>query len=202
MKNLTEVLSCYNATIYKLQHDHCFDKAFNCDKEGRHSCYKNKLNDFLFNFSTKTAKLHRYRTNIIENNDHIIAFFSLAHDALIIDGSDVDFREHLEQCTQEEEAAFREEYCKQTTFPAIKIEHLAVDKDFQSQKIGKCILDYIIGELIDNENAYGCQYITVDALNNPDTNKFYVNNGFEYVSNKDFHNVTRKMYYPLFKWFE
>ncbi len=201
MKDLAEVLSHFNAEIYKLEHDHRLDKVFNCDKEGRHSCNKNKLNYFLFNLSTKSTKLHRCRTNIIENDDHIIAFFSLAHDALIIDASDIDFREHLERCTQEEETAFREEYCKQTSFPAIKIEYLAVDKDFQSQKIGRCILDYIIGELIDNENAYGCQYITVDALNNPDTNKFYMSYGFEYVSNKDFSNVTRKMYYPLFKWF-
>ena len=37
MENLAEVLSRYDATIYKLQYDHCFDKAFNCDKEGRHS---------------------------------------------------------------------------------------------------------------------------------------------------------------------
>lgn len=201
MKNLTDVLSCFNAVIYRLQHDHCLDKSFDCDKEGRHSFNQNKLNEFLFNFSTKTTKLHRYRTNIIENDDQIIAFFSLAHDSLIIDGSDVDFREHLEQCTQTEEAAFREEYCKQTSFPAIKIEHLAVDKDFQSQEIGRCILDYIIGELIDNDNAYGCQYITVDALNNPDTNKFYMNYGFQYVTNRDSHKETRKMYYSLFEWF-
>ena len=201
MENLAEVLTYFNAKIYRVKHDHCFDKVFNCDKEGRQSYNTNKLNDFLFNHSTKLTKYHKCRTNIIENDDSIIAFFSLAHDALTIDASDVDFREHLDKYTQEEEVVFREEYCKQTSFPALKIEHLAVDKGFQSQKIGKCILDYIIGELISNENAYGCQYIIVDALNNSDTNKFYMNYGFEYVSNKDISNATRRMYYSLIELF-
>ena len=201
MENLAEVLNHYDATIYQLNHDHSFEKSFDCNKQGRSSCDKNKLNEFLFNFSTKTAKLHRYRTNIIENADQIIAFFSLAHDALIIDGSDVDFQEHLANCTKKESDAFREEYCRQTSFPAIKIEHLAVDKDFQSKEIGRCIIDYIIGEILENDNGYGCQYLTVDALNNSDTNKFYLNYGFQYVTQKDSYKETRKMYFSLIELF-
>lgn len=201
MKNLEEVLDKFDATIYKLNHDHCIEKNFDCNKEGRCSYNKNKLNDFLFNSSTRTARLHRYRTNIIENKDRIIAYFSLAHDALIIDGTDVDFREHLAECTKEESDAFREEYCKQNSFPAIKIEHLAVDKDFQSQEIGKCILDYIIGEILENDNGYGCQYLTVDALNNSDTNKFYMKYGFQYLGLNDSHEETRRMYYSLIDFF-
>ena len=59
------------------------------------------------------------------------------------------------------------------------------------------ILKYIIGEIIENDNGYGCQYLTVDALNNSDTNKFYSKFGFQNVTNEDHCAPFRRMYYPL-----
>ena len=40
----------------------------------------------------------------------------------------------------------------------------------------------------------GCQFITVDSLNNPRTNKFYLRNGFINQTNNDIPDLTRRMY--------
>lgn len=126
----------------------------------------------------------------------------MAHDLLILDPSnDMEFLDEIRQSISQEDSSFVEELCKQKEFPAIKIEHLAVHKDFQSQQIGKCLISTIIGEIISNKNWYGCQYLTVDSLNNSDTNKFYENNGFSYVSNRDMNKPTRKMYQTLINLF-
>lgn len=45
--------------------------------------------------------------------------------------------------------------------------------------------------------AAGCQFITVDSLNNPRTNKFYMSNGFQLQTNSDAHLPTRRMYLPV-----
>jgi len=197
MATLYEIMDSLDAHIYTLHSDQEIQKPFDCNKEGKTSYNKNKLNDFLFKYSATTAKFRRYRINIIENENKIIAYFSLAHDSLIVDATDSDFKDYLESYTSEESREFREEYCKEQSFPAIKIEHLAVDKEYQSRGIGECILKYIIGEIIENDNGYGCQYLTVDALNNSDTNKFYSKFGFQNVTNEDHCAPFRRMYYPL-----
>lgn len=46
-------------------------------------------------------------------------------------------------------------------------------------------------------NISGCQFITVDSLNNPRTNKFYLKYGFINQTNTDINKTTRRMYFPL-----
>lgn len=43
----------------------------------------------------------------------------------------------------------------------------------------------------------GCQFITVDSLNNSRTNKFYSSHNFSNLSNSDFSCDTRRMYLLL-----
>lgn len=81
----------------------------------------------------------------------------------------------------------------QTSFPAVNIGHLGVRKDMQSKKIGEKILDFILHTFI-SYDVSGCQFITVDSLNNPRTNKFYCNYGFFYQTNTDMYKPTRRMY--------
>lgn len=85
---------------------------------------------------------------------------------------------------------------KQSSFPAINIGHLAVLKEKQGKNIGKNIIDFIISTFIDY-NISGCQFITVDSLNNPRTNKFYLKYGFINQTNTDINKTTRRMYFPL-----
>lgn len=84
----------------------------------------------------------------------------------------------------------------QTSYPAINIGHLGVKEDFQSKGIGQKIIDFVIYTFC-NYNMSGCQFITVDSLNNKRTNKFYSRNYFYNQTNSDCTSATRRMYKPL-----
>jgi hypothetical protein len=48
-----------------------------------------------------------------------------------------------------------------------------------------------------SNNKTGCQFITVDALNNRDTLRFYEKNGFSFVTLTDYNKPSRQMYKNL-----
>lgn len=199
--SVEELLASPKIVTYSLTSNHLFDKRFDCDNALRDSCGKHKLNDFLFEYGRIAVKYRHCRINVIENETDIIAYYSLAHDSLHIDSKDEDFYNELHGYIDSERVEFVEKYCSSLVFPAIKIEHMAVNRKYQSLKLGTYLLDVIIGELLENEHWYGCQYITVDALNNKDTVKFYTRNKFQFVSLADHTQATRRMYRPLFEYF-
>lgn len=84
----------------------------------------------------------------------------------------------------------------QTSFPAINIAHLAVAKNYQDKGVGTNILSYIIDTFIDYDLA-GCQIVTVDSLNTPRVNSFYMRNGFRNFTDSDATAKTRRMYLLL-----
>ena len=82
---------------------------------------------------------------------------------------------------------------RQSSFPAINIGHLGTSVDFQDIGIGMYIIEFVAGTFSQYRQA-GCQFITVDALNNPRTVSFYLNNQFNFQTNHDFYSATRRMY--------
>lgn len=195
------LLKSLNVTVQTLTLDYNFSKCFDCNNPNRASNGTHKLNEFLIKYGKIATKYRHCRIKTIESTDEIIAYYSLSNDSLCVNFSDDEFYDELRRVIKGEEVGFVDKYCSQNIFPAIKIEHLAVNKTYQSRKIGTWLLQVIIGEVISNENWYGCQYITVDALNNKDTTKFYLQNDFTYVSSADSQQPTRKMYRPLFEYF-
>jgi tRNA(Met) C34 N-acetyltransferase TmcA len=81
-------------------------------------------------------------------------------------------------------------------FPAAKIGRFAVDREFQRSGYGTEILNLIVMSFLSN-NKTGCQFITVDALNNADTLRFYEKNDFSFVTLTDFNKPSRQMYKNL-----
>lgn len=128
------------------------------------------------------------------NNGEIIAVFTLANDSVVIDNID------REEFISESCAKISEEYIstfeRQTSFPAINIGHLGVRADLQCKGIGEQIIDFVVYTFA-NFKISGCQYITVDSLNNPRTNRFYMKYGFLLQTNNDFCLETRRMYLPI-----
>ena len=61
---------------------------------------------------------------------------------------------------------------------------------------GKHILQLIIMSFLTN-NKTGCKFLTVDALNNIDTLRFYEKNGFSFVTLSDYNKLSRQMYKNL-----
>lgn len=122
----------------------------------------------------------------------VIAAFTLMNDALMITNpyEKEEFIDDLQFETCKDIVAF---FSRQTSFPAINIGHLGTAIKYQGLGIGSAILDFV-AETFSNDQRTGCQFITVDSLNNPKTNNFYCQNSFYFQTNKDFTKPTRRMY--------
>lgn len=82
---------------------------------------------------------------------------------------------------------------RQSSYPAINIGHLGTSVTYQNKGIGTAIID-LVADTFAGYSQAGCQFITVDALNNPRCIKFYHTNGFFHQTNKDISSATRRMY--------
>jgi GNAT superfamily N-acetyltransferase len=160
-------------------------------------CGNEDLNDFLVYDAKTNLKYLRYTTTILETENKIVAYYSLANDLLTIRDVE-DFRDEIDNHVNIE-LAYWEQFYNQVNYPAVKIGRLAVDKAFQGKGIGKFIL-YSLGRSFSTNNKTGCQFITVDAINDHQTQrtiKFYESNGFKLLTLSDLQNDSRAMYKPL-----
>lgn len=83
-----------------------------------------------------------------------------------------------------------------STFPAVKIGRLGVNKDYQRKDVGTYLLN-MTKEFFLSHNRTGCRFLTVDAYNQQNTLKFYQKNGFQFLWDKDKNKDTRIMYFDL-----
>ena len=185
IEKLTGKIRTGEVTIAKLTDSYVI-KPFDCGVPD--------LNDFLFN----DAKTHlRYLSSItylVENKDKTIAYYSLLNDLLNIDShTDKDFEEEISETI--EDYSFLLEMRAVSMYPAAKIGRFAVDVEFQRHGYGMEILNSITVSFLNNKT--GCQFITVDALNNSNTLNFYEKNGFAFVTLSDYNKASRQMYKNL-----
>lgn len=164
-------------------------KPFDCDVAD--------LNDFLFSDAKTYLRYLSAVTYLFENKDKTIAYYSLQNDLLDINPhTDKDFDKEISDIVADRDYSFLLEMKDISTYPAVKIGRFAVDKEFQSRGYGTQILHLIIMSFLEN-NKTGCQFLTVDALNNLDTLRFYEKNGFSYVTLMDCNKTSRQMYKNL-----
>lgn len=79
-------------------------------------------------------------------------------------------------------------------FPAVLIGRLGVASIYQDKHIGSEIMDFIKAWFLDKDNKTGCRFLLVDAYNNPNTIRYYLNNGFSFLfSNIDSEKKYRKL---------
>lgn len=129
------------------------------------------------------------------SNGEIIALFTLSNDCIILSSS-FDKQDFLDDVAGIVDDEYQAVFGKQSSFPAVNIGHLAVREDLQSKRIGQDILNFVEATF-SNYRIAGCQFITVDSLNNPKTNGFYMRNGFQIQTNSDACMPTRRMYLPI-----
>jgi GNAT superfamily N-acetyltransferase len=157
------------------------------------SCGVKELDDF-FHFEVKECVEHHYLSAYCATNDtgEIIAAFTLMNDALMIESNSEknDFIDDLKIETNEDVVDFLN---RQTSYPAINIGHLGTVKEYQSHGIGSSIVD-LVADTYSKHRLSGCQFITVDALNNDKSLKFYHKNAFSFQTNRDMNSPTRRMY--------
>jgi GNAT superfamily N-acetyltransferase len=155
------------------------------------------LNEFLFNDAKTHLKYLSAVTYLFENKDKTIAYFSLQNDLLNINPhTDKDFDKEISDIIADKDYSFLLEMKDISMFPAVKIGRFAVDSEFQRSGYGTKILHFIIMSFLTN-NKTGCQFITVDALNNVETLHFYEKNSLSFVTLYDFNKLSRQMYINL-----
>lgn len=186
--NLKELFHKENIKLTPLTEEYVF-KSFDCGNID--------LNDFLFNDSKVYLKHLRYTTTLLETADQIVAYYSLANDLLTISDRQ-DFADEMEDCKDKIDFEFWERFLNQKMYPAAKIGRLAVDTNFQSIGIGTFLIQSLVQSFI-TKNKTGCQFITVDAINDKAqrTIRFYERNGFKYLTLKDVGGESRQMYKSL-----
>lgn len=167
-----------------------------CDDLSVFSCGCEELDSFFHTEVNLCMKYKYVSTYSVKNKaDEILALFTLAHDSVVFSCGE-DKNDFIEESCSIIEKEYIETFVKQSAFPAVNIGHLAVRCDIQGNGIGTFVLNFVIGTFIEYKIS-GCQFITVDSLNNPDTNRFYCKNGFINQTNSDCFNSTRRMYLPL-----
>lgn len=157
------------------------------------SCGVDALDDFFKHEVMECVQRHYLSAYCAYlNPNEIIAAFTLMNDALMIVGeSEKD--DFIEDLRFEAEADVVDFFNKQTSYPAINIGHLGTATDYQSKGIGTAIID-LVANTFSNFKQAGCQFITVDSLNNNRTINFYRRTGFSFQTNKDFYSPTRRLY--------
>mgnify|MGYP002519195769 CR=1 FL=1 len=161
------------------------------------TCGNKELDDFFKKevvLCCKYKYLSAYAVKSMKTGE-LLCLFTLSNDIVSLEEEDV---EDLKDALPNE---YKPIFGLQSSFPAINIGHLAVKKELQSKGIGKIVLLYLKGVLV-NYRFTGVQFITVDSLNNHRTNKFYSSNGFLNQSNKDINSKTRRMYLSLMDYIE
>ena len=106
-------------------------------------CGNTDLNEFLLSTSTKTSNATLYEkerlavTYVVEDNDshQILAYFSILHDKIERNIADSRIWNQLSRKIPNAK--------RRSSYPAIKVGRLAVNRQVQGTEIGEYILDFI-----------------------------------------------------------
>ena len=175
-------------------------ETFSCGKDADDDVNPhgyNRLNHFFNKEMLLCSKYHYFSAYCVKEaySGKIVALFTLANDSVVMNDKE-DKEDFLNVVSSRMEKEYVDTFKKQTSFPAVNIAHLGVKEEYQRKGIGLQILDFIV-LTFGNYHVAGCQFITVDSLNNSDTNKFYLMNGFLNLTDKDMYSPTRRMYLYL-----
>lgn len=158
------------------------------------SCGVGELDNFFQHEVEECVKRHYLSAYCaFLDSGEIVAAFTLMNDALMIP-SQTEKKDFIDDLQDEvDDADIVEFFNRQSSYPAINIGHLGTSVKYQSKGIGTAIID-LVAETFAEYRQAGCQFITVDALNNCKCTKFYNANGFSCQTNSDASFATRRMY--------
>lgn len=157
------------------------------------SCGEKELDDF-FHYEIRECVKYHYLSAYCAFVDtgEIVAVFTLMNDALMI-GGQTEKDEFIDDLRFETDSNVVDFFNLQTSYPAINIGHLGISDKHQGCGIGSAIID-LVSDTFSKHRKAGCQFVTVDALNNEKTIRFYCRNAFGFQTNRDMYSSTRRMY--------
>lgn len=152
-------------------------------------CGDADLTDFFLKDSAGHARQLLAVTYTLENDAETIAFFSVLNDRIQ--------KEECDQGIFNLLAKMMPSGKRYGSYPAVKVGRLGVHKVHQHKNIGTDVMNYIKMYFVDERQKTGCRFITVDAYNNECTVKFYLKNGFQFLTDQDKKSDHRAMYFDL-----
>lgn len=157
------------------------------------SCGVAELDDF-FHFEVRECVKHHYLAAycVFIDSGEIIGAFTLMNDALMI-GSHTEKEDFMYDLRLEANQDIVDFFNRQTSYPAINIGHLGISREYQCCGIGTSVIDLVAATFSKHKQS-GCQFITIDALNNRRAIRFYCKNAFGFQTNRDLTSSTRRMY--------
>ena len=163
-------------------------------------------NEDLDNFFLEDAFLQEkellcknYCFTLADGSNKIVASFTLSNDS-------IKKLPNSRKKKVEKNIPYEKHY---SSYPAVMIGRLGVDRQFQGLHIGTEVLDFIKAWFLDPLNKTGCRFILVDSYNTEKNIRFYHNNGFMFLfgseeQEKEFRNIpedkelkTRLMFFDL-----
>lgn len=163
------------------------------DRVSKFSCGVEELDDFFHDEIWLCAKYHYlipYKCTRA-STEEIVGIFTLANDVIALEKDD---KIEFPLISPEYNRIFK----RQCSYPAVNIGHLGVKSECQSKGLGQIIVNFVAATFR-NDPIAGCQFISVDALNNLRTINFYETKlGFQFLTIFDLGKRTRRMYLDIF----
>ena len=127
---------------------------------------KEKMDEFLHNHLKDCEESHYCQTFCVRLKKYnvIVAIFALAFDSVDIDLDDFDDMRIGAAGTDLPSANrnFRDQFEQKSTYPALEIAYLAVDRKFQDLHIGSALIEQIVS-MAQEQKLGGCVFLTVRA---------------------------------------
>jgi len=152
-------------------------------------CGDTDLNGFLFDDAKDYLNSLLAVTYLLTDEENTIAYFSYQNDK--ISHQDLGNRDKFLQRIGSLLPKGKENH---SSYPAVKIGRLGINRNNQRQGLGKRVIDFT-KIYFTKKNKTGCKFITVDAYK--DSVPFYEKMGFKCLTSRDLKSDTRLMYFNL-----
>ena len=150
-------------------------------------CGDADLNGFLLNDAKEYAIKELAFTFILENEDEIVAYYSLLNDKISKQETDKASWRKLKKRFPHQKHF--------NSYPAIKIGRFAVAKAYEGKGIGRKLMTLIKDRLLRHDSDSAFRFLTVDAYLS--AIHFYEKNGFKQMVADDPNKHTRLMYFDM-----
>jgi GNAT superfamily N-acetyltransferase len=153
------------------------------------------LNEFLQKDALPYFKERLAVTHLLklapDEGGAVLGYYSLLSDKLAFDPSDAEQKKEWKRFNKKNEIPFRK---NRKSYPAMKIGRLAVAKDFAGQGLGSVMIRYAL-DMVMRSKDIAIRFVTIDAYET--AFRFYIKNGFDFLSERDAGAHTRQMYFDL-----
>jgi GNAT superfamily N-acetyltransferase len=157
-------------------------------------CGDDDINEFLREDALLYQDQKIASTYLFTDKGKIAAFFSISNDCLKDLGEDRGYSNNIWNRFHRKTGIPNDKRIRK--YPAVLIGRLGIDKQYQGNKLGNKLLDFIKGWIyLDHKPA--CRVLILDVYNKEKQLTFYAKNGFSILLNDDQQDVTRLMYFDM-----